>query len=128
MGWQERDWAKWTEKERSHLVGSTTGARPGAFLAGVVSLVAIVVFGQSALHHPRNPVPIYGDGRIVQVWGHPSTSTKLEDLPSGATCDVWRFLAPHQPALPASPLQAGTRCAIIVADQASHRWICATPS
>ena len=128
MGWQDRDWAKWTDRERSQFLGSSSGVPPGAFLAGVVTLVAVVLFGQSALHRGRKPVPIYGDGRIVQVWGRPSTCTKLETLPSGTTCEVWRFLAPHEPALPAAPLPPGTRCAVVIADQASHRWTCANPS
>jgi hypothetical protein len=86
VGWESRDWAKWTEEERSSYLGTGGGARrpsgfgvrPGATLAVAVSaaltLVTSFVRGHSIVplplfRHPAAPqaVALTLDRTIVDV-------------------------------------------------------------
>ena len=132
MGWQDRDWAKWTEDERRGFFGggaaSGLSAVPGAFLGIVASLVAIVMLGQP-FHHSRPTLrPIYGTAEIDGPMGQRTTCTKMEIDAGKWTCDVFSILLAGQRALPAAPLPPGSLCRIAVVNQASRRWTCATTS
>ena len=131
MGWQDRDWAKWTDEERARFVGGGTsgvGIVPGALLAIVVSLVATVVLTHPFRPTRPTPPPLYGSGVVDQLMGHRTMCTKMELVSGTWTCDVWSMLLPGQQALPAAPLSGGGLCAAAAVDQPSRRWICVTPS
>ena len=126
MGWQDRDWARWTEDERRRFVGGGAATVvPGAFVAVVVSLVAAVMLGRPA-HAPRPaPPPVYGTGVVVQQGGMRTTCTKEVRGSAGWICDSWAVLEPNQNAWPATPLPSGTICSTVVANQATRGWVCA---
>jgi hypothetical protein len=128
VGWQDREWAKWTEDERRRYVGGGTAIVPGAFLAVVVSLVAAVVLAPPfRTRHVVRP-PVYGTGVVVRLMNQNTTCTE-QRLDSGRwQCARWAILLPGQRALPAAPPAPGSLCAVVVVDQASRRWICGTPS
>jgi hypothetical protein len=135
VGWQDRDWAKWTDEERARFVGGGTGGpsksgsiAPGAFLAVIVSLVATVAF----LHHPitlrdraNRPSVVYGSGFMQLQDGERVTCTAMSRDGAGATrCMTWTILQNGQRPAPAMPLQPGTTCTAIVVDQRAGRWTC----
>ena len=131
MGWQDRDWAKWTDEERVRYVGgggSGAGVIPGALLAIIVSLVATVVLTHPFRSAHPTPPPVYGSGVVEQLMGNRTTCTKMELVSGRWTCEVWSFLLPGQQALPAAPPSDGNLCTIVVVDQPSRRWVCVAPS
>jgi hypothetical protein len=64
MGWQDRDYAKWTDHERRRYYGFGSVSprrgllRPGAGLAVLASLA--IALGQLPLHHPLVPALHFG--------------------------------------------------------------------
>lgn len=146
MGWQDRDWAKWNDDERRRFFGSGGSPRsgrhggfaPGAFLAVVVSLVAVVV-GQSQgidlLHlgraHASIPIaPLYGTGVVVKSFdGSENVScTALSfDSLGEAHCAGWTYLVPGERAAPAAGMPARGTCATAEANQISGTWVCTVP-
>ena len=147
MGWQDRDWAKWNDDERRRFLGSGGSSRsgrhggfaPGAFLAVVVSLVAVVV-GQSQginlLHlghtHATIPtVPLYGTGVVVKsLSGSENVSCTAVSFDSlgGTHCTGWTYLLPGERAAPAAGMPARGTCATAEADQISGTWVCTAPA
>jgi hypothetical protein len=149
VGWQDRDWAKWTDEERARFVGSSThhstwderpravgrasAIRPGAFLAVIVSLVATL--GLSGMlkipllervHAPASPTQtfpnVYGTGVVVADQdGRSETCTEILD---DATCTEYTFIQPGQHALRAAPLPSGETCPLMEVDQARGAWVC----
>ena len=131
MGWQDRDWAKWTDEERARVVGGGgggVGIVPGALLGIVVSLVGTVVLTHPFRSAQRTPPPVYGSGVVEHLMGNRTTCTKMELVSGTWTCEVWSFLLPDQQALRAAPLSDGNLCTTVVVDQPSRRWVCLTPS
>lgn len=131
MGWQDRDWANWTDDERARFVGGGStgvGILPGAFLGIVVSLVATVILTHPFRSTHPAPPPLYGSGVVDELMGHRTTCTKVQLVSGRWTCDIWAMLLPGQQALAAAPLPDGSLCATAVVDQPSRRWICETPS
>ncbi len=128
MGWQDRDWAKWTDDERRRFVGGGVSIVPGAVLGVVISLVVTVMLAQPFARHRAAPAPVWGDGVVAYQWGHDTTCTELRRLGNSWTCEVWTFLLPGQGARPAAALLSGQACATVVADQSLRRWVCAASS
>jgi len=133
VGWQDRDWAKWTEDERSRFLGGHAAVAPGAFLAVVVSLVVLVVARPQAvavLHFGRSPAApssvVYGTGTAYAgTGGTEVTCVGLWVTPeTGSHCSSWVTLLPGQRAVAAAAMPPTGTCAIIQADQSSGRWIC----
>ena len=126
MGWQERDWARWTDEERSRFVGSSPAVRSGAFVAVVVSLVATVVLAGAPgiqllqRHHTPSIPPLYGSGTVVLFAGHDGTCTEIQN----GACTTYTPIEPGQRVLPAAPPPAGTSCPLLEVDQASGSWVC----
>jgi hypothetical protein len=131
VGWEDRDWAKWTDDERSRFFGgggSGVGMMPGALLGIVVSLVGAVVFMHPfRARHVLLP-PVYGTGVVVHLMNQDTTCTMQSREGGKWQCMRWAILLRGQRALPALPLPTGSLCSAAVVDQPSHRWICATPS
>lgn len=132
VGWQDRDWARWTDDERSRFLGhGSTGrsstATQGAFLGVVVSLVATVVLagapGIGLLRHERAPAlrPVYGTGQVISAFGHDATCTELLD----GACEAYTFVQPGQRVLRAAPPPPGATCPLLEVDQSSAAWVCA---
>lgn len=134
MGWQDRDWARWTDDERRRYVGGGGGGTalvPGAFVAVVVSLLGFVVFarpgGVSIFHlgraHARSVV--YGTGaQVVGAGGAMLTCTAVERVEGGVRCLEWTALGPGRRPAVAAPLGSPGDCLIARADQTSGRWVC----
>jgi hypothetical protein len=144
MGWQERDWAKWTEEERARFVGGTTAPprpRQGlrsrrnelTLLAMLVSLAASLVGWQFHLFSlpistPHSRVPtapvVYGAG-LAQNGASRMTCTAMEaDGQGGESCTVWTILFPSQQAVQALQLPVGSTCPAVIADQHTGHWVC----
>lgn len=134
VGWQDRDWAKWTDEERRRFVGGggggsrSVGMAPGAFLGVVVGLVAIVMLNHPFTAHRTSPPPVYGTGVVQMLWGQRTTCTEMDVQATTWTCKTWSILLHGQQVRRAAPLPAGSLCHTAVVDQASKRWICATTS
>ena len=128
MGWQDRDWAKWTDDERARFLGHSPSVTGGAFLAVVVSLVATVLLagapGVGLLHRHKSPMPpVYGTGTVIVAMGHDATCTQLLD----GVCNAYTVVEPGQRVHPAAPLPPGTSCPLHEVDQARGVWFCAPP-
>jgi hypothetical protein len=146
VGWQDRDWAKWNEDERSRFFGgggsprgSGHGFAAGGIAAVVVSLVLVVVGesqGLNLLHLERAhrmavPIaPLYGTGLVVKgMDGNDITCTALSFDSLGAShCTGWTYLLPGERTLPAAGMPARGTCAAVEADQISGSWVCKTPA
>ena len=146
MGWQDRDWAKWNEDERSRFFGgggsprsSGHGFAAGGIAAVVLSLVLAVVGesqGLNLLHLKRAhrvavPIaPLYGTGLVVKgMDGNDITCTALSFDSLGAShCTGWTYLLPGERALPATGMPARGTCAAVEADQISGSWVCKAPA
>ncbi|HEX3056059.1 MAG TPA: hypothetical protein VHP82_07970 [Gaiellaceae bacterium] len=146
MGWQDRDWAKWNEDERSRFFGGGGSPRSrgygfgvGAFAAVVVSLVVAVVAQSQGLnvlrlnraHRVSIPIaPLYGTGVVERgMDGNDITCTELSFDSSGTShCMGWTYLLPGERALPAEGMPARGTCAVVEADQISRHWVCKTPA
>jgi hypothetical protein len=149
VGWQDRDWAKWTDEERARMVGgsvSTTTTCPEAnprrrvertALAIAISVVASL--GVSHFHvlrlggppaSPAQPAPppaiVYGTGLAHAPGGQEMTCTAMESNAQGLqSCTTWQYLQTGQQAVQAATLSAGgPLCTAVVADQATGRWKC----
>jgi hypothetical protein len=149
MGWQDRDWAKWTDEERDRYLGGTTVSAPGrpeacgrassrrteaTLLAVLVSLAVSLagwhfhLFRLPALTHPAVVVPttpvVYGTGLAQNGASQMTCTAMATDARGGESCTAWTILGPGQRAVQATPLPAGTACPAVVADQRSGRWMC----
>ena len=153
MGWQERDWARWTDEERSRYLGSSTrvvaGAAPvrsrfgfhASSRRGVTLLAMLVSLGlslltwhfhlfqavaqQPPLQVPRSTI-VYGTG-LTDFNGQSdeSTCTAMEVNAQGIqSCTLWTILLPGQQAVQAATLPAGSTCLAAQVDQHTGRWIC----
>lgn len=149
LGWQDRDWAKWTDEERTRFLG-TSGRAPRiagpagqrreiTLLAMLVSLVVSVLLAHSHLfgwlaarpaHQSAQHVPaiVYGTG-LAHVNGasQEMTCTAMATNAAGVeVCTAWTPLFPGQQAVQAAALPAGTSCPAVAADQHTGRWVCTT--
>jgi hypothetical protein len=147
VGWQERDWAKWTDDERARMVGgraSTTTTCPRAnprrrveltviaLAASVVASFGISHFrmlrlgGPPALLPARPPAVVYGTGLAHMPGGQEMTCTAMESDAKGVrSCTAWQYLQPGQRAEQAATLpEGGPLCTAVVADQATGGWKC----
>jgi hypothetical protein len=135
VGWQDRDWAKWTPEERSRFLGGGTAVVPGALLAVVVSLVSVVALakpgGVSILHLGRQPGPppaahvVYGAG-APNGSGMNATCTTMAAPDGTWHCTAWTPLLSGQQWAPAQSLPAGSTCTVATVEQRNGRWICGT--
>ena len=140
MGWQDRDYAKWTDEERArHLGGAATGSRRRTEVTGLAILLSVVcTWGVVRFHVLRpgqpvlSPIPpalpavVYGTGDGTLA-GQETTCTALAADASGAeSCTTWQLLGPGQHAVQAAPVApiAGMRCVAVVANQETGRWTC----
>jgi hypothetical protein len=153
VGWQERDWARWTDEERSRYLGSSTRVDTGAgpvrsrfgfhessrrdltLLAMLVSLGLSLAtwhfhFFRSVAQQAPVQVPlstiVYGTG-LTDLNGQSdeSTCTAMEVNAQGIqSCTVWTILSPGQHAVQAATLPAGSTCLAAQVDQHSGRWVC----
>jgi hypothetical protein len=134
VGWQDRDWAKWTDEERGrYLGGGGSSIVPGAFIAVAVSLVAFVAFGEihglRTLRIPTRAASVYGDGLMRSSNGAAITCTAMvKDVSGVPQCTVWTTIFPGQQPETATPLPPGTTCDAIKVDQQEGRWVCAAPT
>jgi hypothetical protein len=153
VGWQDRDWAKWTDEERTRYVGGATapvrastqtyGSRRGeiTLLAMLVSLGASLMIWHlhflnfaagtpsPALVVPTSPV-VYGTG-LADMTGASEEMTctaTATDARGAESCTSWTILSSGQHAVQAAPLSTGINCASAEADQQSGRWICVAPA
>jgi hypothetical protein len=153
VGWQERDWAKWTDEERSRYLGSSTRAdtragplrsrfgfhessrRDLTLLAMLVSLGLSLatwhfhffrlVAQQAPAQVPRATI-VYGTG-LAHMNGQSEamTCTTMEVNAQGSlSCTAWTILSPGQQAVQAAALPAGTTCTAARVDQQTGRWVC----
>ena len=148
VGWQEREWAKWTDEERARMVGGSvsTVACPGApprrrvrvsALAIAVSLIASFGIGSVSLLRPAGPPTapveqppvspiVYGTGLAHDPGGQEMTCTAMESDAQGVqSCTTWQYLQPGQRAVQATKLPpGGPFCTAVVADQTTGGWKC----
>ena len=143
MAWQERDYAQWTDEERSAYLGSLTPPSRRSRRRDVAVLAAVVTFiltvsawhaGMLSFGTPqRSTAPtltakiVYGSGRTHTANGANNlTCVAMSRKGRGArTCTHWRVLLASDMAAPAAPLRKGAACASIIADQKTGRWVCA---
>jgi hypothetical protein len=152
VGWEDRDWAKWTDDERARFYGgggfhrgggsfdeSPTGSRRSSsiLLAIVVSIVLSALIGFTNLNRvdlpgrahaaaasERRPV-LYGTEVRSDDAGSPLTCTSMVTVAAGSwSCTEWSIVMPGQRAVLAAPLTPGTRCAFAKVDQSAGRWLC----
>ena len=148
MGWQDRDWAKWTDEERERIVGARVPSRPCAqggsrrrveLTALAVAVSAVASLGIAHFHalrlggppavpvRPAPPPPVvYGTGLAPLQGSQEMTCTSMESDAAGVqSCTAWQYLLAGQRAVQAAPLPAGgPLCTAVVADQATGRWKC----
>jgi hypothetical protein len=147
VGWQERDWAKWTDDERARMVAgrvstTTTCAQANprrrvelTVLAIAVSVVAsfgishfhvLRLGGPPALQPAPPPAVVYGTGLAHMPGGQEMTCTAMESDAQGVqSCTTWQYLQPGQRAVQAVQLRpGGPFCSAVVADQATGGWKC----
>jgi hypothetical protein len=142
VGWQDRDWAKWTDDERARMVGGSPVARcPSSShrmhvtaLGALVSLVGSLTVWHIGFLRPAHPVPaiapqpptvVYGTG-LAHIGGSPATCTALATDGQGVErCTTWTLLVGSERAAQAAALPAGgPPCAAVVASQTSGSWVC----
>ncbi|HEY5058469.1 MAG TPA: hypothetical protein VII51_05575 [Gaiellaceae bacterium] len=156
MGWQDRDWAKWTAEERADYVGgapaparaplriqtlggATSRTTGTIFLAAVASLVVTVIVSQFHLVHlpaasqatasaPLAPL-VYGTGlaHLGAATTQEMTCTAMTTARGAESCTTWTYLVAGQRAVQAAPLPTGVSCPVVEADQSLGRWVCASP-
>jgi hypothetical protein len=150
VGWQGRDYAKWTDEERARIVGgrvSTQSTCPQADPRRRVELTALAIavsvvasLGVSHFHLLRlggppaapmqQPAPlapiVYGTGLAHFQGSQEMTCTAMESDAQGAqSCTTWQYLQSGQRAMQAAPLPAGgPLCTAVVADQTTGSWKC----
>jgi hypothetical protein len=153
VGWQDRDWAKWTDEERARFYGSgpkTSTAsltrtisrkerRTHRSLFFAVLVSAGLTLGAALLHvhlridrgsHAsptvvvaRRPV-IYGSGARVQTDGSQLTCTSMVAAGGAWSCVALSIVMPGQHVAEAAPLAGGSSCSVAKVDQDARRWIC----
>ena len=140
VGWEERDWARWTDDERTRFLGASTSARsarsrhrPQALAAVLVSLAASWLVWHLHASAPAAPVApvvaapspiVYGTG-LTTIAGGPTTCTEFSIAADGTqTCSAWTVVQPGQPVEAAAPLAAGAPCALARVDQERGSWVC----
>jgi hypothetical protein len=147
MGWQDRDWAKWTDEERARMVGgrvtTTATTCPQAdprrrveltVLAIAISVVASFVVshfhmlrlgGPPALQPAPPPAVVYGTG-LAHLGGQAMTCTAMASDAQGVqSCTTWQYLQAGQQAVQARSLPpGGPLCTAVVADPATGAWKC----
>lgn len=138
MGWQDRDWAKFDDREFDAIYGSRPSlpsplprstpsvVRRGAWPAIVLSLLAALTVGRLHLFH----LPAAG-GTMRTLYGQPlsdgSVCTHLKLYP-GSEWKCVSALAPPQGTSAAVrvvvPPKYEGACTEVVADQSTGRWLC----
>ena len=145
MGWQEREWAKWTDEERDRFLGATSAPAPLrrgvrsrrnelTLLAMLVSVVAtlgcwqlhLFSFPVSAPHGAAAPAAavVYGTGLSHNGSFDMTCTAMLSDASGGESCTVWTILRPGQQAVQALQLPVGSTCPAVIADQHTGHWAC----
>jgi hypothetical protein len=158
MGWQDRDWAKWTDEERDRYLGRSmpvrgvgVGCADGTRTAvgapraavGVAMLASLLFTAVAAQLHlfvfapspppasPRSVAPAVVYGTSIALFRGSSgrmTCTAMELGAAGAACTAWTYLAPGQRAIQAIPLPPGPQCLAVQADQLTGHWVCTRSS
>jgi hypothetical protein len=149
VGWQDREWAKWTDEERARMVGghvSTAASCPQTdphrrveltALAVAVSVVASFAVAQfhvlrlggppaAPLQPAPPPAAVYGTGLAHAPGGEEMTCIAMESNALGVqSCTRWQYLQPGQEAVRAARLPpGGPPCTAVVADQTTGGWKC----
>jgi hypothetical protein len=154
VGWEDREWAKWTDEERRRFLGAAPvpgrrRARVGildrahgrselTLLAIAVSLAAslavahfhLLSFGAAppagSFIRPAMPRVVYGTGLShLKGQARPMTCTAVaKDSHGFGSCTAWMIVAAGQRVVQAAPLPAGSSCSAVEADQHSGRWVC----
>jgi len=129
VGWQDRDWAKWSDDDCSRFSGGGTIAVSGALLAVVASLVGFVVLarpgGMSLFHldQPTTPRVVYGSG-LGDLMGRTVTCTSMTFTERGGQCSAWTPVLAGQRFVRAQQLPSGSGCSAADVDEHAGRWIC----
>lgn len=154
MGWQDRDWAKWTDEERARFYGSgrrtskratlaptTTRDRSisGVFLAVVVSLALSLVAAYFHFHVnvgaadsrsvatpllARHPF-LYGTQSRRTGGSQKVTCTAMVAAPPGPwSCIEWSIVMPGQSPREARRLATDTPCVYAKVVQEERSWVC----
>jgi hypothetical protein len=147
VGWQDRDWAKWDDRERAQFLGAAPApARRRVavataehrteltLLAILVSVAGSVLVAHFHLYQriagqPRAAyAPVVYGTAVKDATGRTLTCTALARRPDGnAACTSATALHSGQRMVEAQPLPPGTRCSAIQAEQHSGRWVCSGP-
>lgn len=147
MGWQERDWAKWTDEERARFLGarrvdarswepgqpsprSGVGIRSlvwGAVAIAVAVVAAGAFVGRGTLapgDAPLVPVAVYGDlvSADSAALGGRGICTREVAGATGWVCTEYSLLAPSQTPAQARPYVG--QCVERKADQQTAQWVC----
>jgi hypothetical protein len=134
MGWQDRDWAKFTEDELNAIYGASvqrTISRDRHVMRIVVwSLAGLAASGALfATRHTSRPAPFprpavfYGvAARDDSGWGHPIACTEEELVGDAWRCDAWSIDTTNAPIVGPTPY-VGT-CTHARVDQELGRWVC----
>jgi hypothetical protein len=149
MGWESRDWAKWTDEERTRYVGGSghvavavaeparASRRPelvllaalvsaaGSFLAWHAHLFRAAPAPRPAL--PPLPAVVYGTGSS-HMGGYALTCTAMtRDVQGTISCTAWSYVMPGQRVEEPVSLPPGVNCPAIEADQQAGHWVCSAP-
>ena len=145
MGWQERDWAKWTDEERDRFLAGASapprmrlGVRSRrnelTLLALLVSLAASLagwqfhLFSLPISHTPVRTVPtapvVYGTDLAHNGASDMTCTAMVADAGGAESCTVWTILVSGQRAVEAMQPRAGSTCLAVIADQHTGQWVC----
>jgi hypothetical protein len=148
VGWQDRDWAKWDDRERAHFLGAAPAPtrRRVAVATSELTLLAVLVsaagtFLISHFHLQQrllslHPAPVVSPPRVIYGTGlghfkgspQEMTCTAMATKADGSqTCTTWSYVMPGQRMQQAAPLPPGTDCSAVEVDQQLGRWACTAP-
>ena len=145
MGWEDRDWAKWDDRERAHFLGAAAAPARAPRRVAVsehrVELTLLAMLASASLSfavahfhlyqrlaspHPKpaSAVPVVYGSAVTDAAGRTFVCTAVVRRPGqDGTCTAAATLQPGQRAMTAGALPPG--CRSLVVDQRLGRWVCA---
>lgn len=127
MSWRDRDWARFTDEERSRLYGGGSSISPAGWVALTVAAIAICAFAYVYLpgRSPTRPAQVvYSDG--VEVGGRVERLTCTGQTANTRlgiwVCTNYQILQPGQTVVRAR--DPGGPCGIRHVDQRAGAWVC----
>jgi len=119
VGWEDRDWAKWDDRERAHFLGAAAApARVPRRVAVAEHRVELTLLAMLASAAPV----VYGSA-VTDAAGRTFVCTGVVRRPGqDGTCTAAATLQPGQRAMTAGALPPD--CRSLVVDQRLGRWVC----